>query len=166
MTDKIKTQVDQVFADPNLAAAITPPNVFRGHDQQASPTQLGEWAQFIAAQREFVAEVLQTARHTLDLVTTMQEALSADAEDRLDERLSDDAGVLINRGFAAQERKAHAKLSQAERTVQVRAGKLQVDRLAAMVRQLEHVHREWRAAEFTLDRMIRITNLRMALSET
>lgn len=166
MTSRIKELVDGVFADPNLAAAITPPRVFEDRDQQATPSQLAEWASFIAANREFVGSVLQNARHTFDLVTTMHKALLDEAEDRLDGKVSGDAGVLINRGFAAQERMAHAKLSQAEGSVLVRASQLQVDRLGAMVRQLDHVHREWRADEFTLDRMIRIAGLRAAISET
>ena len=165
MSERIKEQVDQVFAMSGLLDTLEPPKVFQGHDQQATPSQLGEWAQFVAARREFVAERLQEARHTLDLVTAMQRAVAEELDDSLQEKLSDDAPVLVNRGFAAQERMAHAKLSQAESTVRVRAGQLQVDRLNAMVRQLDHVHREWRAAEFTLDRMVRITNLRLAISE-
>jgi hypothetical protein len=161
----IKKQVDQVFALP-LTEALTPPNVFRDHElDEITPTLLGEWAAYVAANREFVAEQLQIAQHTYDLVQSMQKALEDEAEDGLNEELSSQAGYLINRGFAAQERMASAKLSQVERSVHLRAGRLQVERLGAMVRQLRHVHGEWRAAEFTLDRMVRITQVRLTLSE-
>ncbi len=160
----IKIQVDQVFESLPHDVLI-PPKVFRDRDQLASPSDLGEWAMYVAAQREYVAEYLQLARHTLDLVVAMQRALTEDAEDALNEELASSAGYLINRNFAAQERMATAKLSQVETSVTVRAGQLQVDRLAAMVRQLDHIHREWRAAEFTIDRMVRITQMRLTISE-
>lgn len=163
--DRIKAQVDQVFALP-LTDALEPPKLFRDHElDEITPRVLGEWAAYVAANREFVAEQLQIAQHTLDLVSSMQAMLEEEADDALSAELSEKAGYLINRGFAAQERMASAKLSQAAGSVQVRAGRLQVDRLAALVKQLRHVHGEWRAAEFTLDRMIRITNLRLTISE-
>jgi hypothetical protein len=160
----IKIQVDQVFESlpPEVLVA---PEVFRDRDQLASPSDLGEWAMYVAAQREFVAEHLQEARHTLDLITAMQRVLAEETDDDLQVKLSEDAPVLINRSFAAQERMAHAKVSQVDRMVVVRAGQLQVDRLSAMVRQLDHVHREWRAAEFTIDRLVRITQMRLTISE-
>ncbi len=166
IADKIKTQVDAVFANPNLAPAVAAPEVFRGHDQQAAPSQLQEWAMFVASQREFVAEMLQEAAHTLKLVDAIITVTAAEAGDELDAKLSTDAAILVNRGFAAQERVAHAKVSQVQRMVDLRAAQMQRERLGAVVQQLEHVHREWRSAEFTLDRFIRLTQLRLQMSET
>lgn len=149
-----------------LVHALEPPKVFRDHDQQATPSQLQEWAQYVASEREFVSEKLLLAAASSRLIGVMQTALEDEVQDRIDSELAGKAGYMINRGFAAQERMAAAKLSQAESMVQLRAGRLQVERLSSLVKQLEHVHREWRAAEFTLDRMIRLTQLRLQLSET
>lgn len=165
-SDQIKAAVDGIFERANLAHASTPPMVFRDHDQQAAPSQLQEWAMFVAAQREFVAEELQHAAHTLRLVDAILQVADDEVTDAIDEKLAEDGPVLINRGFAAQERMAHAKVSQLERMVDARAGRVQRERLAAAVAQLEHVHREWRNAEFTLDRFIRLTQLRLQMSET
>jgi hypothetical protein len=166
ITLKIKTEVDVAMDNPNLEEAKKAPAVFRDRDQQAAPSQLAEWATYIAARREFVAEVMQSASHTLALVDVMLEALRESNDDELNAKLAENAPALINRGFAAQERMAHAKVSLVEASVDYRAAKMQRDRLAATVKQIEHVHREWRNAEFTLDRMIRLTQLRLQMSET
>lgn len=164
--DLMKDHVDDIYSATGIDEALEAPSVFRDADQMVSPSQLGEWAQYVASQREYVAEFLQEAQLKLAIVTAMQKALKDDIEDRIDTRLSEDAATLLNRGFAAQERKAHAKLSQADHMVEVRAGNLQLERLQAKVKELEHVHREWRSAEFTIDRMIRVTQLRLQLAET
>lgn len=163
----IKQQVDEIFGMTGLTEALTVPKIFQDSDPQGwSPTALAETAHEVAARREFCAAVLGEARHTLDLVTAMQGALEAGVEDQVDASLQGNAARLINLGQAAQERMATAKLSQIEPMVEVRAAKLQVDRLHAMERQLDLAHREWRATEFALDRIIRLTQLRLALSET
>jgi len=157
--------VDAIYGRPGLAKALEPPAIFRDRDQQQAPSQLGEWAAFVASQREFMAEELQAARYTLDLVTVIADVLGEDVEDKLDAELSRSAGRLINLGHAWQERRAAANLSLLESRVELRGERMQVSRLDATVRQLDHLHREWRAAEFTIDRMIRVTNLRLAMSE-
>ncbi len=162
---RVKKMVDEIYARPGLLKALEPPAIFRDRDQQAAPSQLGEWAQFVAASREFMSEELQAARYALDLVTVITDVLAEDVEDLLDKELAQSAGRLINLGHAWQERRAAANLSLLERRVELRGERMQVSRLAATVRQLEHLHREWRAAEFTIDRMIRVTNLRLAMSE-
>ena len=162
--DRIKGHVDE-FMDKTPAEAAMPPEVFRDRDQQATPSLLQEWAQYVASQREFVAEHLQMGRGQLLLVDSLLKVATGDHDDRLNAKLADDAGILINRGFAAQERMAHAKVSLVGGRVDLRAAEIQRDRLKTMVDQLEHVHREWRAAEFTIDRMVRLTQLRLQLSE-
>lgn len=164
IAERIQGHVDEFIA--GLAAeTLEPPEVFRDRDQQATPSLLQEWARFVASQREFVAEGLQEARRTLDVVDAMMKVTEGDHEDKLNEKLAEDAATLINRGFAAQERMAHAKLSLVEDRVDLRGAIMQRDRLASTVQQLEHCHREWRAAEFTIDRMVRLTQLRLQLSE-
>ncbi len=162
---KVKGHVDEVFEIAGIDQTIAVPRVFQDRDQQAAPSQLQEWAQYVASNREYVSEHLQAAQHTLALVDAMLEAAEGDAEDRLQERLSENAPILINRGFAAQERMAHAKVSLVERSVDLRAARVQRNRLSALVGQLKMAHGEWRAAEFTLDRMVRLTTLRLQLSE-
>lgn len=120
---------------------------------------------FVASEREFVSEVLQQAAHSLKLVDAILTLTEDEVEDELNVKLSEDAATLVNRGFAAQERMAHAKVSQVSRMVDLRAARMQRERLGAVVQQLEHVHREWRAAEFTLDRMIRLTQLRLQMTD-
>jgi len=167
MTDiapRVQGHVDE-FLNGMPAEATDPPQVFRDRDQQATPSLLQEWAQYVASMREFVAEHLQAGRHQLALVDALLKVGTGDHEDQLNGKLSEDAGALINRGFAAQERMAHAKVSLVEGMVDLRAAEMQRDRLKATVDQLDHCHREWRAAEFTIDRMVRLTQLRLQLSE-
>ena len=163
----IKEQVDQIFGMVGLNEALAMPTTFQDSDRATvSPGALADMSHEVAAKREFCAAVLGEARHTLDLVTAMQAALEAGVDDQVQLSLQSNAARLINLGHAAQERAASAKLSQIEPMVEVRAAKLQVDRLHAMERQLDLAHREWRATEFALDRIIRLTQLRLALSET
>ena len=162
----VKRHVDSVFDIPGIEDAAKSPEVFIDRDQQATPSLLQEWAQYVASNREFVGMMLSEARHTLDLCDAIMKVAVGDHEDRLNSKLSDDAGALIHRGFAAQERLAHAKVSLVEGRVDLRGAEMQRDRLAALVGSLDRAHREWRANEFTIDRMIRLQQLRLQLAET
>lgn len=164
LRDKIKVTVDGAFA-ALLPEVLDEVEVFRDRDQQASPTQLGEWAMFVASKREYVAEGLRGAQLALDLVKVMQQAAEDFMGDAVDESLITNAQTLVNRGFAAAERQAYANVSQVDDMVDVRAGRVQLARMEGVVRQLRALHAEWRASEFTLDRMIRVTQLRLSVSE-
>jgi len=165
VVDKIVELVDGLYDQANFHEAMKPPEVFRDRDQMASPSELGEWAAYIAAHREFVAEQLQEARRMKAVVSVMHKTAVDAHQDKMDSALADNAGALIARGFAMQERLAHTKVSLVEGSVEVRASEIQLKRLEAAVETLDHCHREWRAGEFTLDRMIRLTQLRLQMSE-
>lgn len=162
---QIKPLVDTFVSQESLESALEPVEVFQGQVDFDSPTELGEQAQRVAAQREFVAGILSEGRRILSVCDTIYESIDAEYQDALNVRLSEQAGYLIARGYAMDERRADAKTKLVGEMIQVRAVKMQRDRLATFVRLLDDNHREWRSNEFTLDRLVRITNLRLALSE-
>ncbi len=164
---QIKGLVDVfIDGDPDrLQGAMIPVEVFRGHEDFFSPTDLGEEAQQVAASREYVAEILSEGHRILSVCDTILVSCEEEYGDALDVRLAERASFLIASGYAMDERRADAKTYLIQDRIQVRAVKMQRERLATFVTILEEIHREWRATEFTLDRLVRITNLRLLVSE-
>lgn len=163
--EQIKPLVDTFVSQEALEGALTPVEVFRGHEDFFSPTELGEEAQQVAASREFVAEILSEGHRILSICDTIFDSIDEEYRDALNVRLADRANYLIAKGYAMDERRADAKTFLIHDRIQVRAVKMQRDRLATFVTILDGLHREWRATEFTIDRLVRITNLRLAISE-
>ncbi len=161
---QIKPLVDTFVSQEYLDDALKPVSVFQ-HVDMLSPTEMGEQAQRVAAQREFVAEILSEGRRILSVCNTIYETIEAEYQDAMDVQLSEQAGYLIARGYAMDERRADAKTRLVGQMIEVRAVKMQKDRQAVYVKLLDDIHYEWRASEFTLDRLVRITNLRLTLSE-
>jgi len=162
---QIKPLVDAFVSQDSLAGALTPVEVFRGHEDFFSPTELGEEAQQVAASREFVAEILTDGHRILSICDTILGSVEEEYQDAYHAMLAERATYLIASGYAMDERRADAKTRLVADSIQVRAVKMQRERLATFVTILEEIHREWRATEFTIDRLVRLTNLRLTISE-
>ena len=164
---ELQELIESIVADTDGLSRIEEsyPNVFIDRDQQATPDKLGEWAAYIASQREYIGAALSDANVVLDTVMEKLRLAEAVVEERRDTYLSENASSTFSQGLAAQERQARANLSVAELRMQLRPAQIAVAGLRSYVKQLESQHREWRANEFTLDRMIRITQLRLQMSE-
>lgn len=162
---RVKAAVDAFLESEMLDAALEPVRVFSDRDDLDSPTVLTEEAQRVAAQREFVAEVLGEAARTLGYVSDVTDIVEGEYNDGLDRKLSENAGRLISKGFAIDERRAEARMAMIQEAVDLRACELQRNKMKSYERQLRDIHSEWRAAEFTIDRLVRITNVRLAIGE-
>lgn len=163
--DKIKTHVDTFLSQTGLDAALTHPSTFGDLDEQVAPGELSEMAQGVAAQREFTGAMLAEAERTQAMIDAILKAIQEDFDTELANSLADNANKLISRGWAIDERRANAKLSLADRMIDKRAAEMQRDRMDMYVKLLRAAYNEWRATEFAIDRIVRITNLRLNISE-
>lgn len=157
--DKISDRVT------GLAEGVEYPELMGSLHSDSAAVDLVEAAQLAAAQREFVGSRLADIRYQESLAKQMVKMVAERMADVKDGNLSTNFGRLSSRGMAAQERLAEANLSVAERMVDLRAAEYRLVQIEATTARVDAAWRAWRDAEFGIDRLVRIMQLRHALGE-